>query len=258
MKRTSIILCILLLLIFLFTMSACSKDGYDWHITYNGMRFEFIPHKTENGKDYYYVAGDLENKLADHYFMPMFVNGLPVRAFGWGGFASNSPMNLEHFFLEKLYMPGTILEQNSNKYFSYVHQDMQVYYCGEVIDLLKISPNHSDKYKVDYYVPADKYDDFNNALGIQWYQPNSSLYKANISYRLNCEDMCEYYYVDNVEAGSKIENIPPEPTRAGYTFNGWYTEKECTNKWNFDNVPTVSSDDDYFVEFALYAKWIKA
>ena len=54
------------------------------------------------------------------------------------------------------------------------------------------------------------------------------------------------------------QNVPPEPTRKGYKFAGWYTEKDCVNKWDFDNVPTVSNnDDDSFFEFALYAKWTK-
>ena len=68
--------------------------------------------------------------------------------------------------------------------------------------------------------------------------------------------MCEYYYVDNIEAGSTIQNIPPNPTRTGYKFGGWYTEKECVNKWDFDNFPPISDDDQTFVEFTLYAKWI--
>lgn len=127
-----------------------------------------------------------------------------------------------------------------------------------MIDLYQIFPYNSS-YKINYYVPVEKFNDFYKALGTKYsFKPTtSSLYKANIVYILNSEEMCEYYYVDNIEAGSKIENIPPEPTRAGYTFDGWYTEKECVNKWNFENIPTVSDNDDDFVEFALYAKWIK-
>ncbi|MCH5153207.1 MAG: InlB B-repeat-containing protein [Clostridiales bacterium] len=257
MKKISLALCILLLFVLIFTLSACKKDGYDWHITYNSMCFELIPQKTENGKDYYYIAGDLEDKTVKNYFIPMLVNGFPVRAFGWGGFASRSHTKLEHFSLQKLYMPGTIVEHYSqSQYFSDLNCNLQVYYCGEVIDLYKMCPIDLESYVVNYYVPVNKLSSFqkvfNNGIAT-----TCGLYKANISYRLNSEDMCEYYYVDNIESGSKIQNIPPEPTRAGYTFGGWYTEKECTIKWDFDNVPTVSNNDDSFVEFALYAKWTK-
>ena len=41
---------------------------------------------------------------------------------------------------------------------------------------------------------------------------------------------------------------PPEiPTAVGYTFNGWYTDSDCTEEYNFDL--SVTSD------FTLYAGW---
>ena len=262
MKKFSWILCILLLLVFVFSLSACTyylNDPYGTHYKYKGMTFWFVPHEDENVKDYYYMAGRINDKTSRNYFIPMEINGYPVREFGYSKLFNTTAgsTNLKYYlFLQKLYMPGTIVGPgDGEEYLYYVHQQMQVYYCGEVTDMYYISP-YTDK--IDYYVPADRIDEFENALGtISTLKPACGLYKANIAYRLNSEDMCEYYYVDNIEAGSKIENIPPEPTRAGYKFGGWYTEKECTNKWNFDNAPTVSSNDDTFVEFALYAKWIK-
>ena len=61
---------------------------------------------------------------------------------------------------------------------------------------------------------------------------------------------------------SKIEIIPPAPEREGYTFGGWYKEKECINKWNFetDTLPQLRLDENneiLFQETALYAKWNK-
>lgn len=40
---------------------------------------------------------------------------------------------------------------------------------------------------------------------------------------------------------------PSAPTASGYTFNGWYTEASCRNKYNFNTA--VTSD------LTLYAKW---
>ena len=47
----------------------------------------------------------------------------------------------------------------------------------------------------------------------------------------------------------KIEK-PQEPTKAGYTFAGWYKEEQCENPWDFatDKVPASN--------LTLYAKWI--
>ncbi|MDD6641367.1 MAG: InlB B-repeat-containing protein, partial [Bacteroidales bacterium] len=41
--------------------------------------------------------------------------------------------------------------------------------------------------------------------------------------------------------------IPTPPTADGYTFVGWYTERECTNAYNFETPVTA--------ELHLYAKW---
>ena len=46
--------------------------------------------------------------------------------------------------------------------------------------------------------------------------------------------------------GNKIENI--NLTKEHYTLEGWYTDVECTNKYDFDSL--VSND------FALYPKFI--
>ena len=41
---------------------------------------------------------------------------------------------------------------------------------------------------------------------------------------------------------------PANPTRKGFTFDGWYKEAACTNAWNFD-TDVVTED------ITLYAKW---
>lgn len=42
---------------------------------------------------------------------------------------------------------------------------------------------------------------------------------------------------------------PTDPTRNGYTFIGWYTDKECLTKFDF-NTPITA-------DITLYAKWVK-
>ena len=59
---------------------------------------------------------------------------------------------------------------------------------------------------------------------------------SNVSYFYNyeTEENYGYYWIDDWDYGSKIEFIPPEPEREGYTFGGWYKEPECINKWDFE------------------------
>lgn len=59
--------------------------------------------------------------------------------------------------------------------------------------------------------------------------------------------------------GSKVDSVrvekngklkaPTAPSRDGYTFAGWYTDKACTKAYDFDTKVAAS--------FTLYAKWIK-
>jgi uncharacterized repeat protein (TIGR02543 family) len=53
--------------------------------------------------------------------------------------------------------------------------------------------------------------------------------------------------ITNVASGSKISR-PTSPTRAGYTFVGWYREAAGTTAWNFDS-------DIVTANTTLYAKW---
>ena len=96
---------------------------------------------------------------------------------------------------------------------------------------------------------------------------------ANTSYMWNYEGSEQnnegYYWVDDYDYGNTI-SIPPSPNRSGYTFDGWYKEPSCGNKWNFevDTLPEEileeKQNDKGEIEFFpvyqntyLYAKWTK-
>jgi uncharacterized repeat protein (TIGR02543 family) len=51
-----------------------------------------------------------------------------------------------------------------------------------------------------------------------------------------------------IDSGTTI-NQPSDPTRAGYSLDGWYTDAACTTAWNFADPVTQ--------DVTLYAKWIK-
>lgn len=58
--------------------------------------------------------------------------------------------------------------------------------------------------------------------------------------------------VDNqlqLTAGSKVSK-PLDPSKAGYTFDGWYQDSALTKQWNFD-IDLVTDN------ITLYAKWNK-
>lgn len=50
--------------------------------------------------------------------------------------------------------------------------------------------------------------------------------------------------------GGEMVVKPSDPAMENYAFAGWYTDKECTIPYNFDNLVTSS--------FTIYAKWDKS
>ena len=148
--------------------------------------------------------------------------------------------------IERCYFPRTIKEVSSD--YMKLAGNLKVFYCGEVIDVACLNTEHRAS---EIYVPAEKYDLFKNVLSEQYF--SGSLLKANVSYHLNYDEN-NYYYIDYYENGEKILYIPPIPVREGYTFEGWYKEIDCTNKWDFDNDVLQLTDETQ--EIKLYAKWI--
>ena len=53
----------------------------------------------------------------------------------------------------------------------------------------------------------------------------------------------------NVNAGEKLEEPTPAPTKEGFTFDGWYEDLTSSKKFDF-NTPITDS-------MTLYAKWIE-
>lgn len=52
-----------------------------------------------------------------------------------------------------------------------------------------------------------------------------------------------------VAVGDKVAK-PADPTKKGYTFSGWFTDKDCTKAYDFD-----AAVDNTQPEFTLYAGW---
>ena len=97
-----------------------------------------------------------------------------------------------------------------------------------------------------------------------------SFLPANVAYLYNYEEAPNEggYWVDDYD-GEVISYVPENPVREGYTFDGWYKEPECINKWDFakDIVPKkiiknyVSKETGHnyvkyeYKQTSLYAKW---
>lgn len=49
---------------------------------------------------------------------------------------------------------------------------------------------------------------------------------------------------------SEVLTVSEEPVKEGYTFTGWYTDRDCTQRWDMDQDTITGS-------MTLYAGWEK-
>ncbi|MCI5857421.1 MAG: InlB B-repeat-containing protein [Agathobacter sp.] len=125
--------------------------------------------------------------------------------------------------LEKIYYGGT--EAQWNNELSRENDNERFY--------------HSIKFDTEWKINSPDFEVvFENKHLVVDFDRNLSGYPAAVA---------KYIVAEN---GATITE-PEAPTADGYTFAGWYTDKECTqaHKWNFA-VDTVTWD------MILYAKWI--
>ncbi|MCI8612070.1 MAG: InlB B-repeat-containing protein, partial [Clostridia bacterium] len=152
-------------------------------------------------------------------FIAAEINGIPVMAMGSSGIGYHSHSS---GVLKRLYAPGSIDYVDFDYLTAYNGNCLSVFYCGSVTDFYHCMGNHSsEKILLKAYVPNRLYAEFAEAS--HGAGKDLEIYKANISYRMNAAEKSEYYYVDYVNYGEKIANVPPAPTREGYKFGGWYT-----------------------------------
>ena len=228
--------------------------------------------------------------------MPETINGKPYQftnSSGWGRIQSKFS---ENNALEKIYFEsyGSKITWNSglvsNSYdehvFNYCKALKKVVINADYVNFKnRIGNNEKD---IVYLSDIPVYTNYDNTTvfldenGIETkcfviYGKKQSVYLANVEFMLNYDDAPHggYYWIDDIEDGEKLEVIPPDPTREGYTFGGWYCEKECINQFDFNSTfnkeeliyRTIykSKDgkeykifpypDDYVTY--IYAKWIE-
>ena len=122
----------------------------------------------------------------------------------------------------------------------------------------------------DYYINGFEYSIkrcYSREVYIERGYTRDCYVMSNVSYFYNyeTEENNGYYWIDDWDYGSKIEFIPPEPEREGYTFGGWYKEPECINKWDFETdvlpeerteINEDGEEEVVYQETKLYAKWV--
>lgn len=76
--------------------------------------------------------------------------------------------------------------------------------------------------------------------------PNDIIYYCTVTFTSSTSDVSNLPGEQQVKSGESISE-PSAPTRDGFTFDGWHTDKACTAAYNFTS-PVTSN-------LTLYAKW---
>lgn len=240
------------------TLTSCTEGKLR---EYEDVYFKFAVKRFEDGSVEGYLTGFTELGLEQKYLiLPNTLNNISIKgfgykynkSFGWGNYYVGWE-TLVSTNLERLY----INNDNKNEDWISDYGYGRLPNCHNVfwksIESLQIIIPSRKKFICGYNLYLKRRNDMYEH-GIL----------ANISYMYNYEGAENegYYWVDSYD-NSLIEFIPPVPQREGYTFEGWYKEKECINAWDFSSDITKeeirpTSFNEFKEEYPgtyLYTKW---
>ena len=253
-------------------------------LEYNG--FSYTRYVKSNN---YYLTGDQGENNPEIMHINPYVNGDEVRYFG-EAINDSAAMSTRMFS----YAPSLInVEILSIPYCMERYNMLEDYPIKEAPQkIILVRNSNSDEgfvalhdeyyedenYLREIYCSSISYDGRVSLLmvdnGVQY--PNGECYfnlqngyrfkicKANTAYMFNYENCPNdgYFFINDFEYGTTIEDSPYVPLREGYVFDGWHKEPECINIWDFDtdSLPEAQYNEGgiaLYQETKLYAKWRK-
>ena len=294
-KRTTTIACVIVMLC-LSILGGCNCSLAN----YTNYKFEtdgtYYYHLEENG---YYVAG-LKDETQEVLYIPAYFKNEPVVEMGVlyssAFMAENRYSTIMKYDLKKIYYPYTMelddcaacfINDNEPSVYKIRSFAKETFFIcmstgkNEIQDILEEYYRQTKKLNREIvsayaYVAKkmfeDKYsnekeykykiEEFKRFFNVENYE--AFIQMANTAYFFNYEEAPNegYFFINNFEYGSLIEDTPYKPIREGYEFAGWYKEPECVNKWDFekDRLHEEKYDEEgnfVFEELGLYAKWTK-
>lgn len=239
------------LLIFMILLITNTVDLFKDPIEKTGecgdFKYKLVEYK-DSSKSYIALDGlTEEGKTKETLIVPYEINGYPVEVLSSGINWFSSRSGYDYGFLvsdslKTIYILPSGIEVSAQETFLD---------CPNLEKIVYV--NQKGKFSADL-----KDDQFVYARSGRGKYHTNILYFYNDSRTEN--DGC--YWADYVPYGTRITDIPENPTREGYTFGGWYRDMVCEHKWNFetDALPEVNYDkegNELYQETRLYAKWIK-
>lgn len=262
MRKIKLILGLLIICLFTLVLSSCVGNVYK---TRSSGYFRYMV--DSETKEAMLVGLTEEGEQQETIIIPSQIDGYKLTTIGYPvvvgpGMNTNYQIDMKSDKLKELYIPSSIKFYSLKTYEFYQNLNtLNNIFIGD--NSYSILMRHRDyNYNFQMYISnenmSNNYETYTNSYGINGKIDYSYLTIANVVYYLN-DDTEDSYFVDDCD-NEKIVNIPTDPVRDGYEFKGWYKEKECINKWDFENdiVPEKQYDENneyIFIETSLYAKW---
>lgn len=147
--------------------------------------------------------------------------------------------------ITKLVVPYKVNTLN-DRAFAKAEQLSKIYFAGDLapsvgVDLFEGIAEGYELYSIKNKIGFDKIDHT-----VKEYNPITISFEKNDE-RVNCNAIAEQ--IMSPDGGYIIEPVVPDTF--GFHFEGWYTEKECKNKWDFSDL-----SKDVKKNMTLYAKWL--
>ena len=268
MKRLIKVISIGLIMVILLSMSGCFLFS-DGKTTVGDFVVKYRKPETKY-PDGYYLLYELSKagKKKKNIILPKEINGRPyLLRFNGGALIGDAGTNAVFAGkMEKVYIeyPGNYCEKR------YKDEPACIWFTGDkylkkvIVNIQNIRFRKNNLgpqpilfcYNYSLRSFACNQDENNN------YIAKERLRLANIQFLYNYEEAPNegYFWIDDIDNGEKMEVMPDTPEREGYTFEGWYNEKECINKFDFETVfnkPVLNEGDIYPEDYVtyVYAKW---
>ena len=229
-------MCLLFLMIGLFTLSACRLERTDENFIYrpSGSIMSIVG-LTEEGMNEINLVIPL--KFNDRYVQLGMQRFMVVLV---GEIKSDVAQRI--FYLSEL---KSVISLNSN----------------DLPQVEKIFVFYLDDFDFDFGDSDIFQGIYSSTMNSQFEPDSTNRFYANVSYQYNYESAPNdgYYWIDDYD-DELIKYQPEDPKRDGFTFAGWYHDENGLMLWDFneDIIPAkiYIEDEHQFVETKLYAKWI--
>lgn len=247
-------------------LTGCRVD--DYLPEYENEYFRYAVRMNKDGTQEGYLIGFTElGAEQTELILLQEIDGIPIVGFGYARILGVGHEDVGEFVsdkLEKLYIPFVVQKKAWSNYLN----------TGSLRNGAIVQWKSADIWLKSKSV-INGFKTYQELLRVGYFENSRTNYYntlANVSYMYNYADAVDdgYYWVDSYD-NSIITFIPPEPTRKGYHFAGWYKEPECENAWDFSTDKTgeelpidmsliTSEAEAQYTEndgLKLYAKWIK-